>query len=301
MSENKKFICPIATCNYSTNIKCNLELHNNSVKHKNNVAGIVTEKKKKECKCVCGYTTNDKSNLNKHKLSDRHKNFVAGIVKSKNKKCTICDYETTDRANYAKHLKIHIKNEESAKNDNTIAVPEKESSEQQQAKISLIIQKRNKLIKLTSGLQGTIDRYKGRYEKAPSRITREELNVYHQEWKDAEKKLAKLSSKLAKYNKILKKNRQIESQTIELQPIESTKVPKKQEIVEVQPMPVIKTIGDNKDLKFHQLEVKKIKDKISQLRDEYICNPTEKLRDEMIELEREMKKVNNIIIGLLGW
>ena len=96
-------------CGYETPNKSNLNRHN-KLKHNK-----VSEKDKKyECK-LCKYESLDKNDLIRHNLTKKHQNNVNGVSNKKKYICPTCEYTTKDPANYNKHKKVHLADDDDEK------------------------------------------------------------------------------------------------------------------------------------------------------------------------------------------
>jgi hypothetical protein len=99
-----KYYCE--KCNYGTDIKNSMALHNNSILHITGTAGKRNVKKKeikKVYKCEnCDYISNNKNNYLVHKLNkhstkeDRKKEYKFY--------CELCDFGILSKTSYNKHL-----------------------------------------------------------------------------------------------------------------------------------------------------------------------------------------------------
>ena len=99
-----KFFCD--KCNYGTDIKNSIVLHNKSLLHTTGIAGkrnIKTEEEKKIYKCdKCDYVSKNKNNYLVHKLNNHS-------TKEERKKeykyyCELCDFGVLSKSLYEKHI-----------------------------------------------------------------------------------------------------------------------------------------------------------------------------------------------------
>lgn len=105
-----KYYCE--KCNYGTNIKNSMKLHNISLLHTTGIEGKRNKKdeeEKKVYKCEkCDFITKNKNNFTVHKLN----NHSTKVERENQYKyyCKLCDFGVLSKSLYEKHLqtKTHI-------------------------------------------------------------------------------------------------------------------------------------------------------------------------------------------------
>ena len=109
-------------CHYNTQFKFNLDKHNLTRKHLDNIKTDKISHKKYEC-TKCHYLTDNKFDFEKHNLSIKH---LSDKKSHKKYECEKCNFSTKCKTDYSKHLDTqkHINNNKEVNDDHVAPITE---------------------------------------------------------------------------------------------------------------------------------------------------------------------------------